>query len=1484
MTDLDQSGRGFQKARTYLGPSLGWVDTQVQPARTITSPGTYVIQPGDSVIFVSAAAGSVTIQLPDVVGWFQSPAYQPATGFARAITIKDLGNAATFPITIIPKTGQVVDNQLTSTSIGQSYGSAVFFPDDGLTGWWRQLGGLGGGGGSGNMVLPVPAQASKWISSIDIGGNASLSQPAFTDISGTLSVSKGGTGLTSGTPGGIAFFNTSTSMQSTTAGPNGSVLVNGPSWSQTPSLGTSGSPGSLGLFGSSGNAVTLLAAPATTSWSFKLPPNGGANGQFLQTDGAGNATWVTPPSGALIVGATNIIGGTSGSYVYDNSGTVAEKTPVQVTADLSMFTSTLKGLAPPSGGGTINFLRADGIWAAPPGGAGGISTINPGANVGPTITYNAGSGLAVSSPSANIIQYSGIVFSAAAQGNVPASGGGTTNFLRADGTWIAPPGGGITIGTTTITGGVNGSFLFDNAGLAGEKTPTQVTAVLDLFTPTLRGVAPASGGGAVNFLRADGTWAVPPGTGGGITSVNGYTGPAITISNPGGTGISVTNPGGNTVQIDGLLFTSSARGVVPASGGGTVNFLRADGTWTTPSGTVVASLNGLSGVLSIVAGTAISVTPSGSNITIAGTQFGSAVAGIVPSSGGGTANFLRADGSWAAPPGAPITVGSTTITGGTSGNYVFDSTGIFGEKTPTQVTADLNLFTSALKGLTPASGGGTANFLRADGSWAAPAGVGGTPLTVNIQKFITPGTFPYTPSPNLSYAIVECVGGGGGGYKATTGASGQSFGGGGGGSGGYARRVLSAIAIGASQSVTVGAGGAGGPVSGVGGDGGDTLFGTTTCTATGGKGSVGEFGGAGGGGQWADFISNGAPGGSGGQSTTSGILTGSGEGGSSIYGGGGSGIASTLDGSAPGNAGNAYGSGGGGAFCAGASGSATGGAGSGGCIVITEYIGGVGATSAGVTSLNGLAGVLAITAGSGIAVTPSGSNIQVAGTAFGSAAAGNVPASGGGTTNFLRADGTWAVPPGGGGGGGGGAVPTGIRVFATTQSYTPTAGTIGIIVECVGSGGGGGSAVSSAGRLDGAGGGGAGSYSRKFIANPVSQTITIGAGGAAGVGAGPGGNGGDVSFGSLCIGKGGTGGGGANNGATVGLGGAGGVAGTGDFTSVGSTGSTGVYEVAVSGVTAIAAPQGGSGGSSVFGAGGLGAQASLGNAAIGNGASAYGSGGGGAAAYGVATTVNGGLGSPGVCIVTEFGGGGNVPLPNYLGGLPLVYATVNSLSVAAGGATSSDNLATMVLSSTITKGTTATWAVGNGGGGLDTGAVAANTWYHVWLIMRPDTGVVDVLFSTSATSPTMPTNYTKRRRIGSFKTDAGLAIINFVQDGDSFVWAAPVADYSNVTIGTTAGPLVLSVPPGVKVTASFTAFLNTGTAGTYVTFASPDQTTLLAATPTGNISLWNPTATSGASSDFNIRTGTSSNINIVGSASATGFYLITKGWIDNRGK
>jgi len=61
-------------------------------------------------------------------------------------------------------------------------------------------------------------------------------------------------------------------------------------------------------------------------------------------------------------------------------------------------------------------------------------------------------------------------------------------------------------------------------------TTAQTTAMLDVFTSSLKGLAPASGGGTTNFLRADGTWAAPGGGGGGITSLNALTGATQTFA------------------------------------------------------------------------------------------------------------------------------------------------------------------------------------------------------------------------------------------------------------------------------------------------------------------------------------------------------------------------------------------------------------------------------------------------------------------------------------------------------------------------------------------------------------------------------------------------------------------------------------------------------------------------------------------------------------------------------------------------------------------------------------------------------------------------------------------------------------------------------------------------------------------------------------------------------------------------------------------
>jgi hypothetical protein len=78
--------------------------------------------------------------------------------------------------------------------------------------------------------------------------------------------------------------------------------------------------------------------------------------------------------------------------------------------------------------------------------------------------------------------------------------------------------------------------------------------------------------------------------------------------------------------------------------------------------------------------------------------------------------------------------------------------------TGTQATTLLDTFTSALKGLAPNSGGGTTNFLRADGSWAAPIGAG---TTTNAATFNNGGagaasgtTFDGSAARTISYNTI----------------------------------------------------------------------------------------------------------------------------------------------------------------------------------------------------------------------------------------------------------------------------------------------------------------------------------------------------------------------------------------------------------------------------------------------------------------------------------------------------------------------------------------------------------------------------------------------------------------------------------------------------------------------------------------------------------------------------------------------------------
>src|SRR5262245_56209710 len=238
-------------------------------------------------------------------------------------------------------------------------------------------------------------------------------------------------------------------------------------------------------------------------------------------------------------------------------------------------------------------------------------------------------------------------------------------------------------------------------------------------------------------------------------------------------------------------------------------------------------------------------------------------------------------------------------------------------------------------------------------------------------------------------------------------------------------------------------------------------------------------------------------------------------------------------------------------------------------------------------------------------------------------------------------------------------------------------------------------------------------------------------------------------------------------------------------------------------------------------------------------------------------------------------------LQNYLTGLTLSTAGASTtFSVAAGMAANSTNIDYMVLAAAISK-TTAAWAVGSGNGALDTGTIAPNTWYHTHLIKRPDTGVVDVLVSLSATSPTLPSNFTiPPRRIGSMRTNASSQWIAFSQLDDEFLWNVAVLDFNVVTMTNTAVISALTVPSGIKVGALFSAEMNSGVTSRMY-FSSLDVSDQAAGGTLTMLSTFNAALQAGV---FNVRTDTSGQIRRRSNVTSGTITISTFGWIDARGK
>lgn len=237
----------------------------------------------------------------------------------------------------------------------------------------------------------------------------------------------------------------------------------------------------------------------------------------------------------------------------------------------------------------------------------------------------------------------------------------------------------------------------------------------------------------------------------------------------------------------------------------------------------------------------------------------------------------------------------------------------------------------------------------------------------------------------------------------------------------------------------------------------------------------------------------------------------------------------------------------------------------------------------------------------------------------------------------------------------------------------------------------------------------------------------------------------------------------------------------------------------------------------------------------------------------------------------------------HLWGLTLSTAGSSAtFSVAPGEAVSSDGVALMQLTSAINK-TQNAWMPGTAGGSLDTGTIAANTTYHVFLVGQAS-GTSDIIVSLSPTSPAIPFTYS--RRIGSMLTDASGLWVRFVQLGDDFLL------YNNATVASnlagTGSPQTVSVaavPLGIQVIAKLTVDTrNTSGTESRAAVCSPDASLQPFGGQMYNVGAIAVGVDVGAATSLDIRTSTTRQISFQTATNAVSINIGCWGWRDDRGR
>jgi hypothetical protein len=184
----------------------------------------------------------------------------------------------------------------------------------------------------------------------------------------------------------------------------------------------------------------------------------------------------------------------------------------------------------------------------------------------------------------------------------------------------------------------------------------------------------------------------------------------------------------------------------------------------------------------------------------------------------------------------------------------------------------------------------------------------------------------------------------------------------------------------------------------------------------------------------------------------------------------------------------------------------------------------------------------------------------------------------------------------------------------------------------------------------------------------------------------------------------------------------------------------------------------------------------------------------------------------------------------------------------------------------------------NGAGGLDTGSFQGNTTYHIFGITNFTNGTSSIIASLSLI-PTLPSGYTKYKRIMSVLSNSTPAIRPFIQDGIKVSLKDSVLSYSG-NINSTPTLRSMTIPTGIRVEAwGFCYIANFNVNNLTITIRDPSANNGL-----GYGVSYGGSAAGGfdMGGNFSVLTNTNSQLYAsISGGSTTSFTLYTQGWIDN---